>query len=39
MDDKVLMIRIVAGVIAVVLVAIIVARRKRMAASKRPRRP
>lgn len=34
--DTLMMLRIVAGVIAVVLLGIIVARRKRMAASKRP---
>ncbi len=33
--DNVLMIRIVAGVIAVILLAIIFGRRKRMAAAKR----
>jgi hypothetical protein len=33
--DNVMMIRIVAGVIALVLLAIIVARRKRMASGKR----
>jgi len=33
--DNVLMIRIVAGVIAVVLLAVIIGRRKRMAAAKR----
>ena len=32
--DNVLMIRIVAGVIAVVLLAVIIGRRKRMAAAK-----
>ena len=34
--DSVTMIRVVAGVIAVVLLAIIVTRRKRMASAKRP---
>ena len=33
--DNVLMIRIIAGVLAVILLAIIVARRKRMASVKR----
>jgi hypothetical protein len=33
--DNVLMIRIVAGVIAVILLAVIIGRRKRMAAAKR----
>ena len=33
--DNVTMIRVVAGVLAVILLAIIVARRKRMAAAKR----
>ena len=33
--DNVLMIRIVAGILAVILLAIIIARRKRMASSKR----
>ena len=33
--DNVLMIRVVAGVLALVLLAIIVARRKRMSAGKR----
>ena len=33
--DNVLMIRVVAGVLALIILAIIVARRKRMAASKR----
>jgi hypothetical protein len=33
--DNVLMIRVVAGVLALVLLAIIVARRKRMSAAKR----
>ena len=34
--DSVLMIRIVAGILAVILLTIIIARRKRMAAMKRP---
>lgn len=34
--DNVLMIRIVAGIIAVILLAIIIARRKRMASLKHP---
>jgi hypothetical protein len=34
--DNVLMIRVVAGVIAVILLAIIIARRKRMASLKHP---
>jgi len=34
--DNVLMIRIVAGVLCVILLAIIIARRKRMASMKRP---
>ena len=33
--DTVLMIRVVAGVIAVILLAVIIGRRKRMAAAKR----
>lgn len=33
--DNVLMVRIVAGIIAVVLLAVIVGRRKRMASAKR----
>jgi len=33
--DNVLMIRVIAGVIAVILLAIIIGRRKRMAAAKR----
>ena len=33
--DNVVMIRIVAGVLALILLAVIVARRKRMAAAKR----
>jgi hypothetical protein len=33
--DNVLMIRVVAGVLAVIILAIIVARRKRMATAKR----
>jgi len=34
--DNVLIIRIVAAVIAVILIGVIVARRKRMASAKRP---
>jgi len=33
--DNVMMIRVVAGVIAVILLAIVIARRKRMASGKR----
>jgi len=33
--DTILMIRIIAGVVAVILLAIVIARRKRMASTKR----
>lgn len=33
--DNVMMVRVVAGVIAVILLAVIIARRKRMASTKR----
>ena len=36
--DTVSMIRIVAGVVAVILLAIVIARRKRMAADRNPNR-
>ena len=34
--DNVLMIRVIAGILAVILLTIIIARRKRMASLKRP---